>query len=69
MLKGSRNNKFAELARRFAPDLAATIERNLRRSRATSKITRLRSGQGWCKDVMPKCEVIVARVLSSPCGL
>jgi hypothetical protein len=42
--KGLRKNKLAELARRFASDLAATIERNRRRSRATLRILRLRRG-------------------------
>ena len=62
--EGPRKSWLAELARRFASDLAATIERNRRRSRATLRILRLRRGQRWREDVTPKREVILAWALS-----
>src|SRR5262245_52694102 len=41
------------MALRLAPDLAATTERKRRRSSATPRISRPRSGRRWGKDEMP----------------
>ena len=43
--KGSRKNKFAELAPGFGSDLVAPIEQNHRNSSTISRILRLRRGQ------------------------
>src|SRR3990172_13285369 len=48
---------------RFGSDWDATIERNRRRSPATLRISRLRSGPRWPEDEMENGSVISSRVL------
>jgi hypothetical protein len=66
--QGPRRNNFAELAPRSGLDLVDPIERNRSNSSTISRILRLRIGQRWPGDGMPKWEVIFARSLSDAPG-
>jgi hypothetical protein len=52
-----RNNRYNE-ALGFGSDVVAPIEQNRRRSRATSRILRLRRGKRWPEDEMHNLMVI-----------
>jgi len=61
--KGSRKNKFAELALRFGSDLADPIEQNRRNSELFRGVCECGIGHILAEAVMPKCEFIFARAL------
>jgi hypothetical protein len=54
----------AYIALRFGPDLVAAIEKNRRRSSATSRIFRLSCDQRWPEDEMQDDHVIFLQALT-----
>jgi len=62
------DKNLAELAPRFWSDLAGPIKQNHSNPDpiGISRILRMRSGQRWPEDGMPKCEVIYCQALKNP---
>ena len=58
MPKGLSGNKCYKIALRFGSALAGLIELNRRRSRATLRIWRLKTGQRWPEDEMQDVTLI-----------